>query len=142
MAAPTATPTEEQLKGYLDIASTVAREAGALVKSVFDKPRSASTVLDKSIASIDLVTDTDKACEALIFAKLREEFPDFEYLGEESASDEGGYALGDAPTWVVDPIDGTTNFVHRSPEVSAGGTPGQQRALPLPPSFGPHCHST
>ncbi len=38
------------------------------------------------MASIDLVTDTDKACEALIMAALRREFPTFEFMGEETAS--------------------------------------------------------
>lgn len=106
------------MKQCLAAAEVVAREAGAMVKAVFDQPRSASKVTDKSVASLDLVTDTDQACEKLILSRLRADFPDYEYLGEESSSEAGGYALGDAPTWVIDPIDGTTNFVHRCPEVS------------------------
>ena len=35
------------------------------------------------------------------------------FIGEESVADEGGCDLTDDPTWMVDPIDGTTNFVHR-----------------------------
>ncbi len=50
---------------------------------------------------------------------LQEHYADFEILGEESASDNGGYTLTDAPTWIIDPIDGTTNFVHRNPDVRA-----------------------
>ena len=35
------------------------------------------------------------------------------FIGEESVAEEGGCDLTDDPTWMVDPIDGTTNFVHR-----------------------------
>ena len=35
------------------------------------------------------------------------------FIGEESVSEVGGYELTDDPTWMIDPIDGTTNFVHR-----------------------------
>jgi len=69
MAAATKGITEAELQNCVAVASAVAREAGAMIKSVFDKPRSASTVLDKSVASIDLVTDTDRACEKLIFER-------------------------------------------------------------------------
>ena len=56
---------------------------------MFTKPKASSIILDKSVASIDLVTDTDKKCEALIFSKLRAHFPTFTFIGEETASDEG-----------------------------------------------------
>jgi len=41
--------------------------------------------------------------------------PFFRFIGEESAADGTTYTLTDAPTWIIDPIDGTTNFVHRIP---------------------------
>lgn len=88
-----------------------------LVYSAYCTPREASIVSDKS-NNIDLVTNTDQESERQIFAALKAEFPDFEFLGEESASDAGGYTLSDKPTWIVDPIDGTTNFVHRNPEIA------------------------
>ncbi|MFK7927850.1 MAG: inositol monophosphatase family protein [Myxococcota bacterium] len=59
---------------------------------------------------IDLVTDVDRACEAAIRAVLTQHTPQLPTLGEE----EGGPWA--APTrWVVDPLDGTTNFVHGFP---------------------------
>ena len=57
---------------------------------------------------IDLVTAADRASEALIVNAVRARFPDDAILAEESGSDQGssGYE------WIVDPLDGTTNFVH------------------------------
>ena len=61
----------------------------------------------------DYVTAVDVASERAITALLREATPDIPVLGEE----EGGAALGGGRSWVVDPLDGTTNFVHGLPVV-------------------------
>jgi myo-inositol-1(or 4)-monophosphatase len=61
----------------------------------------------------DYVTEVDLASERAITALLREATPDIPVLGEE----EGGAALGAGRSWVVDPLDGTTNFVHGFPVV-------------------------
>jgi myo-inositol-1(or 4)-monophosphatase len=58
----------------------------------------------------DLVTAADLACQALIQARLREAFPDVGFLGEEGVD-----LPGDGSRWIVDPIDGTTNFAHGNP---------------------------
>ena len=62
--------------------------------------------------SVDLVTEADKAAERLIADAVTSAFPDDSFLGEE-----GGFSGGDDArwSWVVDPLDGTTNFVHRVP---------------------------
>lgn len=52
-----------------------------------------------------------------INSKLKELYPDFVLIGEESASDAGSYSVSDAPTFIIDPLDGTTNAVHRIPAV-------------------------
>ena len=65
-----------------------------------------------SKGGIDLVTKYDKGCEKLIFDRLREHFASYEFIGEESSSEN---KLTDSPTFCVDPIDGTTNFVHALP---------------------------
>ena len=59
----------------------------------------------------DLVTDVDKKCEEIIIGIIGREFPDHAILAEESGehSAEGGFK------WVVDPIDGTTNYTHAFP---------------------------
>ena len=62
------------------------------------------------------VTATDKANEKLIFDAVRKSFPGDLLIGEESSADAGSIAaLTDEPTWIVDPVDGTTNFVHGFP---------------------------
>lgn len=61
------------------------------------------------------MTETDKAVENLLISELSARFADHKFIGEESAADGTTYTLTDAPTWIIDPIDGTTNFVHRIP---------------------------
>ena len=62
------------------------------------------------------MTETDKQNEEIIFEALRIKFPSHILIGEESASEDDFIPpLTDAPTWIVDPVDGTTNFVHSFP---------------------------
>ncbi|KAM8709587.1 hypothetical protein ACLKA7_016401 [Drosophila subpalustris] len=65
---------------------------------------------------IDLVTQTDQDVEKLIMNGIRQHFPDHKFIGEEESSTEAGVnKLTDAPTWIIDPVDGTMNFVHAFP---------------------------
>ncbi|KAK8206085.1 hypothetical protein IWZ01DRAFT_521474 [Phyllosticta capitalensis] len=66
--------------------------------------------------SSDRVTATDKAVEAMIYESLKAAFPSFDFLGEETFKE--GQKLTDAPTFVVDPVDGTLNFIHGFPNVA------------------------
>ncbi|CAB5361468.1 unnamed protein product [Rhizophagus irregularis] len=66
----------------------------------------------------DLVTETDKIVEELIKSKLNSKFPDHKFVGEETAAAGNHHGLTDEPTWIVDPIDGTTNFIHGFPFVA------------------------
>lgn len=70
--------------------------------------------------AIDLVTETDREVEEFLRASLLALTPDAAFVGEESAAESAAdsAALLAAPScWVVDPVDGTTNFVHRIPMV-------------------------
>jgi myo-inositol-1(or 4)-monophosphatase len=60
----------------------------------------------------DLVTDADLASQKAVEAVIREEFPDHGFLGEESPDRE---QLKQPFCWIVDPLDGTTNYVHGFP---------------------------
>uniref|UniRef100_A0A914CB37 Inositol-1-monophosphatase n=1 Tax=Acrobeloides nanus TaxID=290746 RepID=A0A914CB37_9BILA len=97
---------------FFDVAISLVERAGILVLHAFKQP--SSKVTTKS-SDTDLVTETDKAVEDLLIQGLSKEFPDHKFIGEESVSSGQKFELTDAPTWIIDPIDGTTNFVHRIP---------------------------
>jgi len=85
----------------------LAREAGALQRSRFGEPRQIQT---KSSA-IDLVTDVDRACDALVRQRVQRDFPGDGLLTEEAAEQRSSSGW----RWIVDPLDGTTNYAHGFP---------------------------
>ncbi|CAB1100612.1 unnamed protein product [Ectocarpus sp. CCAP 1310/34] len=103
---------ESALLERLELATEVALQAGAAMKLVINTKKEG--IVHKG--ATDLVTATDKANEKLIFDAVRKSFPGDVLIGEESSADAGSIAaLTDEPTWIVDPVDGTTNFVHGFP---------------------------
>lgn len=62
----------------------------------------------------DFVTEIDEAAQALIIRVVRQAFPEIDVLAEEGA-DEDALAPSEGPRWIIDPIDGTTNFMHGLP---------------------------
>jgi myo-inositol-1(or 4)-monophosphatase len=86
----------------------VAEEAGELLMSYY---RGRLNVREKARSS--LVTEADLNSEKLIRKRLDKKFPGFSFIGEESGGQ--GSASKATPTWHVDPLDGTTNFVHGFP---------------------------
>lgn len=62
----------------------------------------------------NLVTQTDRNIQEFIHERLKAVCPGFRFMGEEDdAENVAEEALGSEPTWILDPIDGTTNFVHQ-----------------------------
>lgn len=92
----------------LDLAVTAARAAGTLLRERFHAPR---TGVDTKSTATDMVTDADRAAEALITEGIHSERPDDAILGEETGEARGSSGL----RWVVDPLDGTTNFLFGIP---------------------------
>lgn len=90
------------------VASELARSAGALVRE--GRPRTVDVAATKSSA-VDVVTAMDLAAEALLRRTLVERRPDDGILGEE----EGLRAGTSGVTWVIDPIDGTVNYLYGLP---------------------------
>lgn len=90
---------------FVDIARRAAQLAGGIIRN-----SGGHTVTHKG--AVDLVTEVDLACERAIVELLGRETPAIAVVGEEGAD-------GDAPLpadcWIVDPLDGTTNFVHGYP---------------------------
>ena len=98
------------MSDLLLFAQTVAQEAAALLR---DRYESQLEVSAKSSA-IDLVTDVDQAAEALILSRIRAQYPDHLIFAEETAQDRR-VLRGNAPVWLVDPLDGTVNYAHGFP---------------------------
>jgi myo-inositol-1(or 4)-monophosphatase len=94
------------MEKYLARAVELAREAGALQRSKLWQP---FTIEHKG--TIDLVTEVDKASEALLVGGLQQSFPAHDFLAEEN--DYG--SRGASHKWIIDPLDGTTNFAHGFP---------------------------
>ncbi|ROT40591.1 inositol monophosphatase [Sodiomyces alkalinus F11] len=92
-----------------DTLVSVAFEAGRMIMSANPSEGDQGTKLN----SVDLVTETDKAVEKMVSTRLRESYPSISFMGEETYTP--GARVGPEPTFVVDPIDGTTNFVHAFP---------------------------
>lgn len=85
------------------VGTGAAFESAAILKSYFGQPLSIREKGDK-----DLVTEADTASEKAIVAAIGERFPDHDILAEES-----GQSRADSRfCWIIDPLDGTTNFSH------------------------------
>lgn len=91
----------------LSVATQAARRAGQLLSDHAGRPRTVRT----KTGITDLVTEIDRASERLLHEAIQRHFPDHGFQGEERTR-----AHPDAPyQWIVDPLDGTTNFVHGVP---------------------------
>lgn len=98
------------------VAIAAARQAGVVMREALHGDLDVRT---KSSA-IDLVTQVDVQCEQLITEILRASFPGFTVIGEESAAENGwsdeeiaALTMQAEDAWIIDPIDGTRNYVQR-----------------------------
>ncbi|HYL78250.1 MAG TPA: inositol monophosphatase family protein [Bryobacteraceae bacterium] len=94
------------MASYLEIGAEIAREAGALLATYFER-----RVGFELKGEYDLVTEADRASEALVIERLRSHFPAHSIVAEEG----GGHQGSSEFCWYVDPLDGTTNFAHGFP---------------------------
>ncbi len=92
--------------GLAQKAAEIAREAGGLLREFYQRGVTAEYKGD-----VDLVTEADRASEALIRERLTAAFPDHGIYGEEGTRE----GLEREFRWYVDPLDGTTNFAHGFP---------------------------
>ncbi|CAI4212029.1 unnamed protein product [Parascedosporium putredinis] len=98
---------EQELAEIYAFAVQVAKDAGALLMKA------------QKESSVDIVTETDMNIEAFIHQSITARYPTHKFIGEESYSQgsDKRYLVDDAPTWIVDPLDGTVNFAHLFPMV-------------------------
>jgi len=92
---------------------TAAEEASRLGARQLEDWRTKFSVREKAHA--DLVTEADDASQRAIRTHLLARFPNHDFLGEEDPAAKDGRALSGRPTWIVDPLDGTANYVHDVP---------------------------
>ena len=95
------------MKEILALAVSIASEVGKIQRDRYDEPH---TIETKS-SPIDLVTEVDQLSEKRVLERLAEARPDDAVLTEESAGRDGSSGL----RWIVDPLDGTTNYAHGFP---------------------------
>lgn len=98
------------MKPTTNIAVRAARQAGSLLLRYFDHVDSLK-VTQKS--RNDFVSEVDKAAEEAIISVIRQSYPDHAILAEETGKHEGNDFQ-----WVIDPLDGTTNYLHGFPQFS------------------------
>ena len=99
-------PLSSSGRSALEVSVDAARRAGEVIRERF--------LTDKEVrfkGRADIVTDVDLAAEKVILELVRDEFPQFSILSEESNPIETGSPF----TWVIDPIDGTRNFAEGIP---------------------------
>lgn len=100
-----------------DVAKEAALAGGALLKARLGKIKSVDYK-----SAFNLVTDVDKASEELIISTINAAFPEDSFLAEEggispgkSSGDSGSQSPGPRRRWIIDPLDGTTNYTHSYP---------------------------
>ena len=110
-------------------AVAVAREAGAILREGLGQEHQVAYK-----GTVDLVTEMDKRSEATIVGALTARFPGHRIVAEEGSGPREG---GSPYRWLIDPLDGTTNYAHGNPifavSIVETGVPG---VLPLASSFG------
>ncbi|MBK5931085.1 inositol monophosphatase family protein [Halochromatium salexigens] len=102
------------MDAMLNIAVRAARQAGRIAVRSYERGGDLR-VNEKS--RNDFVSEVDRACEAAIIDELRGKFPNHAILAEESGGSKGRDG-SDEFQWIIDPLDGTTNYLHGFPQWS------------------------
>lgn len=97
---------------YLNTAIKAARSAGQIIARSVDRIDRLEIATKKT--ANDLVTSVDKASEAEIISIIKKAYPDHGIIGEESGVEVGSNV--NQVVWIIDPLDGTLNFVHGVPQ--------------------------
>lgn len=102
---------KKHLEAFLKFATHLALEGGKVLEKYWGN---ISSIEEKGVAW-DLVTEADKESESVILNLIQNTYPSHQILSEES----GWHTVNDSEfTWVIDPLDGTTNYTHNYPMVS------------------------
>jgi myo-inositol-1(or 4)-monophosphatase len=94
------------LRPIRDAACAIVRRTGDLIRRASSEQKAI-----RYNSEVDLITRFDRRSQAVLLKELRRRFPDFGVLSEEAINIKGSSAI----RWVIDPLDGTTNFAHNLP---------------------------
>jgi len=97
-----------EMKNLLRVATEAALKAGAVLQECYEQPHQI-----RHKGAFDLVTEADLASEKLILGVLQDNLSGIKILSEESFASYGKPPT--EPAWIIDPLDGTTNFAHNFP---------------------------
>ncbi|KAF2803843.1 inositol monophosphatase [Mytilinidion resinicola] len=113
--------SREELDGIYAFAVNLGKEAGRMLMDAAqlrfgdERPKEKEHVEKEN--AVDLVTQTDEDVEAFIKDQITKKYPLHKFIGEETYSKGASrdYLIGNEPTWCVDPLDGTVNYIHLFP---------------------------
>ena len=94
------------MSDYREFTVAIVREAGQFLKEMLNKKH---TINYKG--EINIVTEVDRISEEILIGKIHERFPHHDILTEESLGTNSGSDF----RWIIDPLDGTTNYAHGYP---------------------------
>jgi len=102
--------SEQEIQSYFNYVLPLVKKAGKVILEARD------IEIETKDEIYDLVTIYDRKVEEILIKQIKQEFPHHKFIGEEESSAKNHISeLTDDPTWIIDPIDGTANFVRRFP---------------------------
>lgn len=118
-----------EIEQYFKLIQNLILKCGTIMNEGF---LSKQTKFKTKSAFYDIVSEYDKKIEDIIINGISEEYPSHKFIGEEEQAESKVEAfLTDDPTWIIDPIDGTTNFMKKIPQacISVGLAINKQLVL-------------
>ena len=101
------------MEALANIALRAARLAAAHIIKAYDRP---DLIRVNQKATNDFVTNVDREAQQIITEAITRSYPEHQFLGEEDVETHGNFHQGsEQPLWIIDPIDGTTNFSRQIP---------------------------
>lgn len=118
-----------EFEQYFKLIQNLILKCGSIMNEGFS---SKQTKFKTKSAFYDIVSEYDKKIEDIIINGISEEYPTHKFIGEEEQAESNIEALlTNEPTWIIDPIDGTTNFMKKIPQacISVGLAVNKQLVL-------------
>lgn len=120
------TPQQCDIDEYFEFALQQVKQAGKVLEEAKDFD------IEEKGVTWDLVTEYDRKIEEILIQQIKAKYPTHKFIGEEESAKKGTISkLTDDPTWIIDPIDGTANFVRGFPItcVSVGLTINKEQTI-------------